>query len=344
VVAIKAQQAESFSRSPDKGIIAVLVHGPDAGLVSERARSIVAALAMREGGGAEIIRIEEPDLENDPDRLTIELQTIPMFGGGKVVRTSAGRKINAAMFKELFAVGPPAAGLVCEAGNLKSSDALRKLFESTPWAAGVACYADSERDLAALVRDMLSAAKLSIDRDATDVLVGRLGADRALSRGEIENLTLYCAGRDSVTIEDIDAIVGDATDAGLDQIAIAAASGEPARVVAEFDRSVAAGESPQSIILAALRHFQRLHRIRSAMDTGKSADEVLRTMRPPLHFSVRDAIGAQCRLWTTAGLTEAMQRINDTARQARFNSAMEAVLAERLMFNLAAHIAQRKTR
>lgn len=344
MVAIKAQQAEKFAKAPDKAVVAVLVHGPDTGLVSERARSVATAFAKRSGEDAEVIRIEETDLDGDPDRLVVELQTIPMFGGGKVVRTTAGRKINAAMFKDMFAGGQLAAGLVCEAGNLKASDALRKLFEGTPWAAAVPCYADGDRDLGGLVRDMISAAKMTIDRDAADVLVGRLGADRALSRGEIEKLILYCSGRDAVTIADIEAIVGDATDSGLEYIAVAAASGEPDKVVAEFDRAVSGGENPQAVILVALRYFQRLHRVRSSIDAGRSVDEAVRGLRPPLHFSLRDAITAQCRLWSTPALGEALQRINDTALQARLNSGMDAVLAERVLFNLAAHIARRKRR
>ncbi len=344
MVAIKAQQAEAYARAPDKAVVAVLVHGPDTGLVSERARHVATALTKRGGEDGEIIRIEETDLDGDPDRLVVELQTMPMFGGSKVVRTTAGRKINAALFKSLFADGAPAAGLVCEAGNLKASDALRKLFESTPWAAALPCYADGNGDLAGLVRDMMAAAGLQIDRDAVEVLVARLGADRALSRGEIEKLILYCAGRTSVSIDDIEAIVGDATETGLEHIAIAAASGKPDTVVAEFDRAIMAGENPQAMILVTLRYFQRLHRLRASVDAGKSLDEALRSLRPPLHFKLRDAVTAQCRLWPTAHLGEALQRINDTAQQARLNSTMDAVLAERLLFNLAAHIAQRKRR
>lgn len=344
MVAIKAQQAEIFSKAPDKSAMAVLVYGPDVGLVNERARRITHALAQRDGADVEVIQVEESDLDGAPDRLVNELQTMPMFGGGKVVRTTAGRKINAALFKDLFEGGVLPVGLVCEAGNLKASDALRKLFEATPWAAAVPCYADSDRDLASLVRQMMQDAQLTIEREAADVLVARLGADRALSRGEIEKLILYCSGRDRVTTEDVDAIVGDATEAGLEKIAIAAASGEPGQVVAEFDRAVNAGENPQAVILVALKYFQRLHRIRTALDAGKSTEDAFRSIRPPLHFSLRDTLGAQCRLWSAASLNEALLRINETAQQARLNSAMDDVLAERLMLNLAVHIAQRKRR
>ena len=290
-----------------------------------------------------MIRIEESDLDQDPDRLQVELQTIPMFGGGKVVRTTAGRKINAALFKDVFQAGPPAAGLVCEAGNLKASDALRKLFEGTAFAAAVPCYGDEARDLSQLVKDMTAQAGLSIGRDEADLLVSRLGADRALSRGEIDKLILYCAGRTAVTADDILAIVGDATEAGLEEIAVAAANGEAVKVVHDYDRAINAGESSQAILLIAMRYFQRLHRLTAQIDEGKSPEEAVRGLRPPVHFKLKDTLIRQCRIWSTAALGDAMKRLSAAQVQARLNSAMDDILAERVLFNLAAH-AQRARR
>ena len=57
------------------------------------------------------------------------------------------------------------------------------------------------------------------------MLQSRLGADRALSRAEIEKLALYCLGRRAVTLEDVESIVGDAADLALERIAEAAAEG-----------------------------------------------------------------------------------------------------------------------
>lgn len=343
MVAIKANQADRFLAAPDQAVCAILLYGPDTGLASERARAAAEAFVKRSGGDAEVIRIEESDLDQDPDRLQVELQTIPMFGGGKVVRTTAGRKINAALFKDVFQAGPPAAGLVCEAGNLKASDALRKLFEGTAFAAAVPCYGDEARDLSQLVKDMTAQAGLSIGRDEADLLVSRLGADRALSRGEIDKLILYCAGRTAITADDILAIVGDATEAGLEEIAVAAANGEAVKVVHDYDRAINAGESSQAILLIAMRYFQRLQRLTAQIDEGKSPEEAVRGLRPPVHFKLKDTLTRQCRIWSTAALGDALERLSAAQVQARLNSAMDDILAERVLFNLAAH-AQRARR
>src|SRR5262249_4432141 len=159
----------------------------------------------------------------------------------------------------------------------------RALFEKSPTAAAVACYADESHDLERLIRETLASHKLAITSDARELLLERLGADRALSRGEVEKLALYAAGKTEIDVADVDAIVGDASELAIDRILNAAGSGDATRAAAELARALASGESAQMIILAALRHLQRLHRIRVDLDAGRSLDDALRALRPPIH-------------------------------------------------------------
>jgi DNA polymerase-3 subunit delta len=180
MVAIKANQAQGFLRTIESRITAILTYGPDAGLVAERAKDAAQKLAARDNPPGEVLRIEDADLDTDPDRIHVELQTVAMFGGAKVIRTSASRKVTAAFLKPLLEPGAIAGGLVVEAGNLRPDEALRKLFEGAATAAAIPCFADETRDIERLVREELSAEGLQIAPDALQMLVGRLGADRAL--------------------------------------------------------------------------------------------------------------------------------------------------------------------
>jgi DNA polymerase-3 subunit delta len=335
MVAIKAHQAQSFLTSPDPKIRAVLFFGSDAGLVSERAQVLSKAAALRSDPNGELIRLDDSDLDTDPDRLAVELGTVPMFGGPKIIRTVASRRVNAAALKPIVEAGVLEGILVVEAGNLKPDDTLRALFEKSPVAAAVACYADAAQDLEALVRDMVREAGATISSDARHALVDRLGADRALSRGEVEKLLLYVGKRAEIGVEDVEAVVGDVSELALERITFAAAAGQLQRAVTECGRAVSSGESPQSIIAAMQRHFQRLHRVRTAIDKGSTLDDALRQMRPPLHFKQKDAFGAQCRLWSAARLSDALARISTAAKAARLAGSLEEAFSERLVMGLA---------
>lgn len=336
MVAIKAPRAAAFLKSPPVNMAAALFFGTDLGLVSERAGALAKLIAARETPAGEILRIDETDLDDDSGRITTELQTRPMFSGRKIIRVTAGRRINAQYLKPIVDQAPLEGFLIVEAGNLKPDDALRALFEGLPSLAAVACYPDTAADIDSLINDVLSAHKMRISNDARTLLQARLGADRALSRAEIEKLALYAAGRGEITPEDIEAIVGDAADLALERIAEAAATGRAVDAITDYGRAIASGESAQAIILITQRYFLKLHRVRGDLDGGRSLDEALRYLRPPLHFKQRDAFAAQVRIWSRVSLDAALVRISEAAKAARLSSQLEDTLGERLILALSA--------
>jgi DNA polymerase III subunit delta len=335
MVALKSAQAASFLKSIDAKIDAVLVFGGDPGLVSELASAAAKRLAEKADPAGEVLRIEDAELENDPDRLIVELKTVQMFGGPKVVRTTASRRITAASLQPLLD-GGLTGKLIVEAGALKADDALRVLFEGSDRSAAIACYADTARDLDVMISEVLSAAKIGITPAARQLLVARLGADRALSRGEIEKLVLYASGQPTIDVADIDAIVGDAAEQTTDRIIGAAAAGQGGVAVDECDRALAAGENAQVLISAIQRYFHRLHRVKAAIESGRSFDDATRSLRPPLFYKQKDEFAAHCRVWSADRLVNARGRIARAAHAARLNSSLDATIAERLLIELSA--------
>lgn len=335
MAAIKPQSAVGFLAKPDPALRAILLYGSDAGSVSERAQKLAALFAARENPPGEIVRLDDSDLDNDPDRLSVELLTVPMFGGSKIVRTSASRRVNAASLKSLLEGAPLPGILIVEAGNLRPDEGLRGLFEKSAAAAAIGCYADEGASLAGLIGEVLGAASLKITPDAREELTHRLGADRALSRSELEKLALYATGAGTVTIDHVEAIVGDASELAIDRVLTAAGMGDARAALAECDRALASGESAQLIILMAQRHFQRLQRVRAGVEAGRSIDDMLRQMRPPVHFKQRAIFERQCRLWSASQLGSVLARIGAAAKAARLASNLETAHAERLLLEIA---------
>jgi DNA polymerase-3 subunit delta len=336
MVAVKAHQAAAFMKSPSPRLAAALFFGSDPGLVSERSAVLAATLADRETPRGEILRLDDVELDEDLGRLETELQMRPMFSSRRIVRVIAGRRISAQLLKPLLSSGPLEGLLIVEAGNLKPDDGLRGLFETTEDCFAVACYPDSAADIDSLIAEVLASFSLAIEGDARASLQSRLGADRALSRAELEKLALYCLGRRIVTLEAVESIVGDAADLALERIAEAAAEGRTQSAVTDFGRAIASGESAQIIIAMTQRYFLKLHRVRSDVDVGQRLDDALKAMRPPLFFKQRDSFARQVRSWTRAQLDQALRRIAETAKAARLSSTLEDILAERLILALCA--------
>jgi len=338
MVAYKTSGVARFLKSPDANCRAVLVYGPDAGLVTERGAALANTLAQRHPGEAEILRLDDRDFAEEPARLAIELGTRPMFASTKVVRVTAGSRLDVPALKATLAE-PSDNALIVEAGNLRPDSGLRKLFEKLPDAAALPCYSD-ERDLAGVIDAELKSAGLRIDPETKTYLMGRLGADQAMSRTEVVKLALYAqsGSSGSVTHEDVAAIVGDAAEIALDNFVYAASGGDPRAALRELQRLAAAGTDRSSALSALARHFAQLHRVAATQASGGSLEQAMKSLRPRPHFKREPVFMAHCRRWGANRLVHALPLIQETVRRSRRSPDLDSAFAERLLLKLASGI------
>src|SRR5262245_7827216 len=101
MVAYKSSAVASFVKAPKPDCRAVLVYGPDAGLVAERADALTQVFVRKGQGETEIVRLDDRDFGEEPARLEVELRTVPMFAAQSVVRVMAGAKADGPALKAL---------------------------------------------------------------------------------------------------------------------------------------------------------------------------------------------------------------------------------------------------
>lgn len=336
MVAFKASTVAGFLKSPDPKLRAVLIYGPDAGLVSERAALVTEGFARKASGAAEIVRLDDRDFAEDPARLAVELQTLPMFADSKVVRVTAGTRLDVPSLKSLLPTLEDSA-LIVEAGNLRPDSALRKLFEVSKIAAALPCYSD-DRTLAQVIDVELAEAGLRIDSDTRNYLMTRLGADQALSRSEVVKLALYAQGNTSISYDDIEAVVGDAGEIALENFVYAASSADAGQALRELQRLTASGTDQAAALVALGRHFTQLHRVASAQTGGGNMEQAMKSLRPRPHFKRESQFLAHCRKWGAGRLAQALPLIQEATRRSRRTSDLETSFAERLLLTLASRI------
>ncbi|RMF00197.1 MAG: DNA polymerase III subunit delta, partial [Alphaproteobacteria bacterium] len=161
------------------------------------------------------------------------------------------------------------------------------------------------------------------------------GGDQARARAELEKLALYAGEGGQLEVEDIEALIGDVTQAALDRFSICTANGQGRDALRQLDRLSAAGQSPQGAMSALARHFERLHRVCAAVEAGNDLKTALGRIRPPLHFRQRDALEAQARRWSARQCARAIHLATRATERARLNPELERALAERLIITLA---------
>ena len=133
MVALKTSEIERFLARPDRPI--VLVFGPDAGLVRERAEALVRGSVDDPKDPFQLARLDGDELASEPTRLVEEANTIPLFGGRRAVWVKGGARNFAPALEALVAAPPPDCRIIIEAGELKRNAPLRVICERAKQAA-----------------------------------------------------------------------------------------------------------------------------------------------------------------------------------------------------------------
>src|SRR6516164_9522059 len=277
---LPAARVAAFLQQPDPAIRAVLLYGPDAGLIRERADTLARGVCPDLKDPFRVADLMAAALAADPARLADEAAQLSLGGGQRVVRVRGAGDALAKLFAGFLESTPGEALVVVDAGELPSRSALRRAFEAAPPAIAIGCYPDTPRELAAVIRETLAAHRVSASRDAGQFLVEHLGGDRLLTRSELEKLSLYAGDDGRVELEDAQQSVSDAAALELTDAVMAAAEGDAARVERVLCRVLQEGESPVTIIRALLRHLHRLHALTARAARGIGVEEVLRTGLP----------------------------------------------------------------
>jgi DNA polymerase-3 subunit delta len=342
MTAVKNSEIDKFIAKPSSTQPVVLVYGPDAGLVRERIETLLRGSVDDPNDPFVVARIESEELSANPGRLADEANTVPLFGGRRAVLLKVNSRHNVLPSVEaVLEQAPRDCRIIIEAGELRKNAPLRALCEKSKSAATLACYPDGDRDLARVIDEEMREANLTLSPEARAALTGLLGGDRLASRSEMRKLALYATGKNRVELEDILAVVSDASALSLDGVVDATFAGKTPEVEIEFNKARGEGLAPGSIVSAALRQVAQLHKMRLAIEDGDDLETVMMRGAPPVHFSRKPSVEAALRAWTPARLLRAMDQLAEASLETRRQPALAEAIAQRTLLSLAVN-ARRK--
>jgi DNA polymerase-3 subunit delta len=341
LVALRGKEIDAFLAQPDPGRPIILLYGPDAGLVRERADALIASAVDDPSDPFSLVKLDGDELSAEPSRLVDEAMTIPLFGGRRAIRVRAGSRSFASGVDTLAEHALKDCRIVIEAGELRPESPLRKACERSRTAVAISCYPDGERDLARLIDDELGVSSLRLAADARAALMTLLGGDRQASRNELKKLALYAHGETEVTLDDVMAVVADASELKVDPIVDGAFAGKPDLVETEFAKAVVAGIYPGMIISAAQRQAAWLHKSALAVAEGTPVSTLLEGGFPRLHYSRRGNVETALRNFNVARLALIIDQLATAALEMRKQASLGAVIAQRTLLSIAVNAKRR---
>lgn len=299
---------EGFVKRPAPESLAVLVYGPDEGLVRERMNALTSHVVKDIHDPFNVAEFPGSALAENPSRLMDEAMAMSMLGGRRVVRIHSAEDNTTSIIKAtLEALKPADAFVVVSAGNLSPRSSLRLLFESAENAAAIPCYVEDARDIGRVIADSLRAAGFTISSEALTLMAGQVVGDRAMARSEVEKLITYMGTtQKSISLEDIIACTGDHAALSMDDLARNVASGQFAEAERILRHILSEGLPAVTALRSLQNYFMKLHITKSRMEKGETKEQAMGKLKPPLFFKVKPAFESQLSGWSLPQMENAL--------------------------------------
>ncbi len=328
---------EPFVKKPNQKARAILVYGPDDGLMRERAAMMGKSVVPDLNDPFNVTVLSGDILSEDPARLSDEAKSMSLMGGARLIRIEGASDKHTTLLKEYLA-GPSSENLVIvEAGELTPRSTLRVLFEKSDNAAAVPCYVDDERGVANLIRSTLSENSYTIQSDAAAWFAQNIAGDRGRVRGEIDKLMLYMGAQSkNITLDDVRAACGEAGDQSIDDLLYAIGSGKTEAALRAYNKLIEEGVAIVTILRSLQGHFRRLHYTKSLMRDGLDMDEAMKKLQPAVFFKYADSFKGQLRKWSEAKLLAFLQRLSQVEAQTKQTGTPVETLGSQVILSLSA--------
>jgi DNA polymerase-3 subunit delta len=337
-VKLDARDFADLARDASR-IRAVLLHGPDTGLVRERGEALARSVAGSLDDPFRFVELTRPD----PGTLALEASALSFTGGRRVLRIRDAQDSLATALAAACRDGDGAL-IILEAGELPARSKLRAWAEKEPHAASLACYAEDGAALKTTLRGLFEAAQVAVAPDALDWLVQHAGSDRGILRAEVEKLALFAGDDRRIDIETAQRVAGDQADLSVEDALFAATRG----AAAEADRAAATalseGASAVGLIRSAHGHMDRLARLAAARDAGAGAGAAVKALRPPVFFRRERAMLEAAEIWRPPAIAAVQLALREAEMQCKRTGLPAEAIAHAAILAIARRAARLRGR
>jgi DNA polymerase-3 subunit delta len=271
-------------------------------------------------------------LRDDPARLHDEASAMCFTGGRRFVWLRDATDRDAGIIEDYLTRPASDALVVVEAGELGPRSKLRQLFEKAANGAAIACYPDSREAVRAVVAAMLGEANLSAAPEALAYLCENLGADRLLTRREVEKLIAYVGpDQHQVELADCVAAVGDSAAWAFNDVIDALGDGDARQLDRALERNLSAGEHPVALLRAAQRHLQKL----LSMTALRHADNAPDSYGAPASFGRNAVFDRHARRWSPDRLAAALGALTEAEIMCKSSGLPDKTICRRTLLGVA---------
>lgn len=301
---IKNYEIDNFCSNFNMNTPAILIYGEDYGLKNERASLIIKKYL---NDSKNIIDLDAKSIISVPELLFTELNSISLLADKKVIRVrDANDKLSAIIENSVFLHSEDCL-LILISESLSPRSSLRLTFEKHKEAVILPCYSDDSKNIINIIDSMLNKENIKIDINAKKLLASYLGADRLVTKSEIEKAILYSGNTKELSLNDISSFLSDQASINIDKLYDLTLLGNIKQAYKVLIKLQNEGIPPIQIIRVFTRQLQSLYSLKEKVLLKNNISFVIDNFKPPIYFKRKENIKLQIQKWSISMIKKALQ-------------------------------------
>ncbi len=330
---LKEHDIKSAFNKQNKNLI-FLVYGPNEGLV----RNIIQSLSQiyQNNESADAVTIDAKTLDEEPNKLNDEIQTISMFSNKKIILVDTIKDKHSKIIEDLQNIEFQNAILILKSDNLTKSSKLRKLFDASKNIFSIPCYEDDTRSIMNLIQNFVENYGIKLDREIKNYLVQFLSNDRSLNQNELEKIYLYQKNRkEDLSLEEVKLILNDSTSTNLNKVNESIMYGKTKTASKIINKVFSEGINSIAIIRSLTNYMLRMQQTKIEIKKQKSFNEAIKVLKPPLFWKDKDNFQNHCQAWPLKDIESNLNLLLNAEYECKSESILSTMICEKYVLNIA---------
>lgn len=323
---------ENFILNIPAKVKAILLYGPDSGLVRTRISLITKSRTISD-------KLHYDQIKNNPSILLDSLNSLSLFGENLAKEKVAIIECTGTGISESYSTmlkNPNYKGLLlfC-AGDLGTDSALRKFFENNENIAAIPCYLDDAVAIGKLIQQILKQNQKTIDPKANQLLMNCIAiGDRMLIINEIEKICLFLADKKHIVEEDLQGYLESQGEVSFDRLCYKMSLKEIKELEPLLIKLQNEGHNLVSITRVLNRHFYRLYQVKTLIIQGKEEQQAMNSLYPPVFFKQVNDFTRSIKLWSDVALLDILKKLTKLELMAKKNPITAELMLKNIMIQI----------
>lgn len=311
-----------------------LFYGPNEGLIRENIKKLTKT--FKNGEEAEEIQLFEKSLNDEPNKILEEINTISMFHNKKIVFVEYLKDKQSHIIEELKDLKQENVLIILKSDNLSKSSKLRKLFESSKSMVCIPCYEDDKRAIMNLIKDFQTKFNLELNKEVKNYLMEFLSNDRLVSKSELEKISLLQSSKENLlSLEEIKIVLNDVSSTNLNKINESVMYGKTTSASKTIYKVFSEGINAVAIIRSLINYTLRIQQTQIELKKQKNFDEAIKILKPPVFWKDKDSFRNHCSCWPMSHIEKNIKILLAAEYQCKSKSSINVPICENAILGIA---------